>query len=213
MTSHRGEIVGALPAEHSFDVVRSEVAFRSRVISVRSDEVRMPGGTTATRDVVQHPGAVGVVALDNHERVLLVTQYRHPVARRLAEIPAGLLDVAGEVPLTAARRELAEEAGVAATTWCVLVDALTSPGMTDEAIRIFLARDLTPVARAIQEHEELELTSQWVPLSVAVELVFSGELENAMACVGILAAALARQTSFSGLRAADAPWPAHAFDA
>ena len=127
-------------APHDHQVETTETAYQGRIISVRKDVVTMPGDTTSQRDVVVHPGAVGVVALDDSERVLLVTQYRHPVRRRLEELPAGLLDKPGEPALAAAQRELMEEAGLAADTWHVLVDTLTSPGMTDEAIRVFLAR-------------------------------------------------------------------------
>jgi 8-oxo-dGTP pyrophosphatase MutT (NUDIX family) len=191
---------------HDYAVESSEPAFAGRVISVRKDVVHMPGGTTSQRDVVVHPGAVGVVALDDHERVLLVNQYRHPVGRHLDELPAGLLDVPGEQHLAAAQRELVEEAGLAAGTWQVLVDALTSPGMTDEAIRLYLARDVRQVDRDVQEHEEAEMTSAWVSLREAVRRVLAGELENAMACIGVLAAAEALRSGFTGLRPADAPW-------
>jgi len=192
---------------HDFRVVSSETAYDGRIISVRRDVVQMPGDTTSQRDVVEHPGAVGVVALDEQGRVLLVNQYRHPVRRKLDELPAGLLDVEGEPALETAKRELAEEAGYAADTWHVLVDTLTSPGMTDEATRIFLARDLREVDRDVQEHEELEMTSSWVALDEAVRRVLAGELENAMAVVGLLAADRAVRDGFVSLRSGDAPWP------
>lgn len=192
---------------HDYATANSDLVYQGRVISVRRDLVTMPGDTSSHRDVVVHPGAVGVVALDERGRVLLVTQYRHPVGRRLEELPAGLLDVAGESALLAAQRELAEEAGLAADTWHVLVDVLTSPGMTDEAIRIFLARDVRPVPRDVQEHEEAELTSAWVDLQEVVRRVFAGEIENAMCAVGVLAADRAVRDRFTGLRLADAPWP------
>ena len=193
---------------HAYDLVRSETVFEGRVIAVRKDEVAMPGDTTSQRDVVVHPGAVGVVALDGQGRVLLVNQYRHPVGRRLDELPAGLLDVDGEPALEAAQRELGEEAGLAAETWHVLLDAFTSPGMTDEAIRIFLARDLRQVEQDVQEHEEADMTTQWVPLEDAVRRVLSGELQNGMAVQGLLAADRAQRDGFATLRPADAPWPA-----
>lgn len=193
---------------HAYEVQASEVVFAGRVISVRKDQVSMPGDTSSQRDVVVHPGAVGVVALDDRGRVLLVEQYRHPVGRRLVELPAGLLDVHGEPGLAAARRELAEEAGTGARTWHVLVDALTSPGMTDESIRLYLARDVHHVEREVQQHEELEMTASWVPLEDAVARVLSGDIENALACLGVLAAAHALRSGFSGLRPADAPWRA-----
>lgn len=200
--------LGPVTQPHSYSVTASETVFEGRVIAVRTDRVEMPGGTSSQRDVVVHPGAVGVVALDDAGRVLLVEQYRHPVARRLVEVPAGLLDVDGEPGLAAARRELGEEAGVGADTWHVLVDALTSPGMTDEAIRLYLARDVHQVERDVQQHEELEMTATWVLLDDAVDRVLSGEIENAVACLGVLAAAEARRRGFAGLRPADAPWQA-----
>lgn len=193
---------------HDHRVVAAEVVYDGRVISVRKDRVTMPGDTTSQRDVVVHPGAVGVVALDEQGRVLLVSQYRHPVRRRLEELPAGLLDKPGEPALEAAQRELMEEAGLAAATWHVLVDALTSPGMTDEAIRIFLARDVRTVEREVQQHEEAEMTTEWIDLDLAVRRVLAGEIENAMAAVGVLAADRAARDGFASLRPADAPWPA-----
>ncbi len=197
--------------DHAYDVLESETVFTGRVVACRRDIVAMPGGTTSQRDVVVHPGAVGVVALrpgPGGLEVLLVNQYRHPVGRRLDELPAGLLDVDGEPGLAAAKRELAEEAGCGADTWHVLADVLTSPGMTDEAIRLYLARDVHEVERDVQEHEELEMTSRWVPLTDAVRAVLAGELENAACAIGVLAAAAASTSGFAGLRPGDAPWPA-----
>ena len=193
---------------HAHETVSSDVVYEGRIINVVRDVVTMPGDTTSQRDVVRHPGAVGVVALDDQGRVLLVQQYRHPVARRLDELPAGLLDVDGEAGSAAAARELGEEAGLAADTWHVLVDALTTPGMSDEAIRIYLARDVREVERDVQEHEELEMTTEWVPLEEAVARVLGGEIENAMACLGLLATAVAARTGFADLRPVAAPWTA-----
>lgn len=194
--------------DHSYDVRSSITRFTGRIIGLRSDEVAMPGGDVSARDYVVHPGAVGVVALDSDDRVLLVRQYRHPVRRRLEELPAGLLDEDGEAPHTAAARELVEEAGLAAGRWDVLVDAFTSPGSSDEAIRLYLARDVSTVERPKVVHEEAEMTSRWVPLDDAVRSVFAGEIENAMCCIGVLAVERARRDGFAGLRAIDAPWPA-----
>jgi ADP-ribose pyrophosphatase len=138
--------------------------------------------------------------------VLLVNQYRHPVRRRLDELPAGLLDVGGESALVAAKRELAEEAGVAAQTWHVLADVLTSAGMTDEAVRVYLARELSEVHRDVQEHEEVEMTTSWVPLEQATRRVLDGDIENAIAVIGILAADRAQRDGFTGLREPAAAW-------
>lgn len=195
-------------APHEYEVLSSERVYDGRVIALRRDEVSMPGQTSSVRDVVEHPGAVAVVALDEQERVVLVRQYRHPVRRPLDELPAGILDVDGEPAATTAQRELAEEAGLAAGTWHVLVDLLTSPGMTDEAARIYLARDLREVSRDVQEHEESEMTSSRVLLATLVAGVLAGAYENSLLVAGVLAADHAVRVGFVGLRPADAPWPA-----
>lgn len=194
----------------SYQVVRTVEQFTGSVVSVRSDDVAFPDGNVATRDVVVHPGAVGIIALDPEDRVLLLQQYRHPPRRLLWEPPAGLLDVAGEHPLDAAKRELYEEAGLRATEWLLLTDHFTSPGMCDEALRIYLARGLTAVGeseRFVGSHEEVDMPVEWVPLADAVGLVLTGQLHNPTAVVGIMAAELARSRGFAGLRPADAPWP------
>jgi 8-oxo-dGDP phosphatase len=192
-----------------YAVLASTRRFTGNVVSLRTDEVQMSDGTVATREVVEHPGAVGVVALDGQDRVVLVNQYRHPIRGYLDELPAGLLDVPGEPAVSAARRELSEEAGIAASDWHVLVDLYTSPGMTDEAIRVFLARGLSDAAeRFTPQHEEITLTVSRIPLDEAVRRVLAGEITNAAAVAGLCAAALARANGWSNLRAADAPWPA-----
>jgi ADP-ribose pyrophosphatase len=194
----------------SYDVSESTVALRSgRVIDVRTDVVAFPGGGEATRDVVVHPGAVGIIALDDEERVLLVRQYRHPVRQRLWEPPAGLLDEPAEDPLVTARRELFEETHHEAARWDVLVDAFTSPGMTDEAIRIYLARDVRPAEgdRHEAEDEERDMPVAWFPLDDAVGAVLAGRLHNPLAVMGLLAADRARTNRFADLRPGDAPWP------
>jgi 8-oxo-dGDP phosphatase len=193
---------------HEYEVVNTERVYDGHVIALRKDEVTMPGDTTSVRDVVEHPGAVAVVALDEQERVVLVRQYRHPVRRPLEELPAGILDVEGEPAYETAKRELAEEAGLGADEWHVLVDLLTSPGMTNEASRIYLARGLHDVDRDIQAHEEAEMTSSRVALDEVVRRVLAGEYENSLLVVGALAADRARRDGFAGLRPADAPWPA-----
>jgi 8-oxo-dGTP pyrophosphatase MutT (NUDIX family) len=195
--------------EH-YDVVSSDVVYSSgRVIDLRSDVVAMPGGGEATRDVVVHPGAVGVIVLDDTDRVLLLQQYRHAVSQMLWEPPAGILDEPGESPLDAVRRELREEAHLQAARWDVLVDAFTSPGMSSEAVRIYLARDVAEATgpRFEAEHEERDMPTAWVPLDEAVALVLSGEIHNPLAVMGVLATAAARASGWSKLRPADAPWP------
>jgi ADP-ribose pyrophosphatase len=190
-------------------VVASQRRFTGRVWSVRSDTVDLGDGQTVVRDVVEHPGAVGVLALDDAERVLLVRQYRHPVGAMLWEPPAGLLDVDGEDPWAAAQRELYEEAHLQARDWRVLVDYHNSPGGTTEVFRCYLARGITVPER--DRHagtgEERDMPVAWVPLDEAVDLVFSGRLHNPTAVAGVLAAHAARARGFDGLRPADAPWP------
>ena len=182
---------------------------RSHIVTLRTDRVLMPDGTTAERDVVVHPGAVGVVALDDDDRILMIRQYRHPVGRLLWEIPAGLRDEAGEPPHRTAERELLEETGFRAGVWHVLADYFSSPGIITERLRIFLARGLTEVAEAerhfVRQHEEAQLRFAWVPIEQALARVLAGELHNGPAVVGILSAYAARRDGFTGLRPADAP--------
>lgn len=197
--------------EHVYDVLRSDPIYQGRVTAVRRDEVRMPGGLSSPRDVVELPGAVAIVALDGQDRVLLVRQYRHPVGRRLWEVPAGLLDSTTETPTEAGQRELFEEGHLRAGTWHTLVDILTSPGMADETIRVLLARDLTVVDKSERFegfHEEAEMECAWRPLSDCVDQAFTGALENGITVSAVLATALAVQRGFAGLREADGSWRA-----
>jgi 8-oxo-dGDP phosphatase len=193
-----------------WQVDSSQELFRNRLIAVRNDEVRMPGDTWATRTVVEHPGAVAVLALDEAKQVLMIRQYRHPVGRLLWEIPAGLRDVPGEDPLVTARRELLEETGYRARDWRVLADFYSSPGFSTEYLRVFLARDLEEVPEEertyVPKDEEAALTVAWVPLQEAVAAVLAGDLHNGVAALGILAVYAASAGDLSGLlRPADAP--------
>ncbi|MGW1997002.1 NUDIX domain-containing protein [Embleya sp. NPDC001921] len=198
----------------AWPVAESETPFKGRVWSMRSDVVEMPDGSSARRDYLDHPGAVGVVALDERGRLLVLRQYRHPVRHKLWEIPAGLLDVPGENPLHAAERELFEEAHHEAATWNVLVDVFTTPGSSGEAIRVFLARGLSEsrAERFAAEHEEVGMELSWLPLDEAIAGILAGELHNPILVSGALAlsAALAGD-GLDALRAADAPWPARPF--
>ncbi len=196
-------------SQDEYDTVASETVFEGHIITVRRDEVRMSDGSTSVREIVEHPGAVGIVALDDDDNVVLVNQYRHAVRSRLDELPAGLLDVEGEPALKAAQRELAEEARLGADEWHVLVDLQTSPGFSDEAIRIYLARGLHDVDDGFEpEHEELTMTVQREPLTDAVERALAGQISNAAAVAGLLAAIHGRASGWRDLRPADAPWPA-----
>lgn len=194
-----------------YRVEHSEHLYRGRVISLQRDTVRMPDGNTAVREVVAHPGAVAVVALDERDRVVLIRQYRHPVRGYLWELPAGLLDVDGEPAHVGAARELSEEAGLTAERWDVVLDLRSSPGFSDEAVRVYLARELGEVPavdRFVGEHEESDLTVERHDLAETVEWALSGRMQNAAAVAGVLATYAARARGFADLRPVDAPWPA-----
>ena len=192
-------------AEHVFTTTATQLLHRGKIFALRADDVAMPGGRTARREVVEHYGAVAIVGLDEAGRVPLIHQYRHPLGRRLWELPAGLLDIGGEPPQHTAARELCEEAGLAAEHWQVLVDIDSTPGFSDESVRIFLATGLREVPRPAAHDEEADLTVHWVPLAEAVARVFSGEIVNAIAVAGILAAHAVRQ-GIATTRPVDAPW-------
>jgi 8-oxo-dGDP phosphatase len=195
-------------AEH-WPVAATEEVAQGKLLRMRRDVVRMPDGSEASRELIEHPGAVAILALDEAGRVLLIRQYRHPVGAQLWEIPAGLRDVAGEPVHLTAERELLEETGYRAAEWHVLADYFSSPGYSTERLRIFLARGLTEVPAAerqyVPEHEEAYLTVAWVPLEDAVSRFLAGDLHNGVAGVGILSAYAARQDGFAALRPIGAP--------
>lgn len=171
------------------EIVESDVVYEGRVWDVRSDTVRYGDGEIV-RQYVDHPGAAAIVAIDDDDRVLLIQQYRHPIRHRDWEIPAGLLDVAGESPLESARRELAEEADLAASSWEPLVSIFTTPGGNDEVVHLFLARGLSSLADAHpREDEEADIRIEWVALTDAVAGVLAGRLRNGILAVGVLGAA------------------------
>jgi 8-oxo-dGDP phosphatase len=192
-------------ADHIFETTSSETLHTGKIFALREDQVRMPGGKLVTREVVEHYGAVAIVAMDDEGRIPMVYQYRHPIGRRLWELPAGLLDVNGEAPHLTAVRELREEAGLHAQTWQVLVDLDSTPGFSDESVRVYLATGLTQVDRPVAHDEEADMTLQWYPIAEAVRKVFSGEIVNALAVAGILAASAVRE-GFAEPRPVDAPW-------
>ena len=178
-----------------YQVVDRVERFKGHMFDVVTDAVTMPDGAIASRDFMIHVGAVGVVALDSADRVALVHQYRHPVGAFLWELPAGLIDIAGEPLPHAAARELAEEADLVAAEWQLLVDLHTTPGASNEVIRLFLARGLTAVPleqRPQREHEEADMTLRMVPLDEALDMVFRGEITNGPAIAGLTATAVLR---------------------
>jgi ADP-ribose pyrophosphatase len=194
-----------VPGQHNFEVLSTEDIYLGRILAIRVDDVAMPGGGHAKREVVEHLGAVAILALDEDDHVTMIHQYRHPIGRRNWELPAGLIDKAGEDPVETARRELVEEVGLAAGDWSVLVDVAASPGFTDEVVRVYLATDLATVERQVEGEEEADLVARRFPLEEAVRMVLSGEIVNAATIGGLLAAHAAR-TLAAPTRPVDAPW-------
>jgi ADP-ribose pyrophosphatase len=195
---------------HRYEVRDRTVRFRGPVFTVVTDEVAMPGGGVAARDYAVHLGAVAVAAVDDADRIVLVRQYRHALRGETWELPAGLIDVAGEELPAAAARELAEEVDLAAARWQLLVDLHSSPGYSTEVVRIFLARGLSEVPdgqRHEREHEEATLTAHRLPLDEAVAMVLRGEITNASAVAGVLATARVRDAGWPVTRPLDAPLP------
>lgn len=172
---------------HSFTVTDSELLQEAPILALRRDTVSMPDGSHVGREIVEHFGAVAVVAFDG-ARIAMVKQYRNAVGRRLWELPAGLLDVADEDPLICAQRELQEEAGLAAAHYRLLIDVANTPGICDEAVRVYLAESLVEVPRPEASEEEADMTLHWIPLDEAVRMVFAGEVHNASTVAGILCA-------------------------
>ncbi|HKS53191.1 MAG TPA: NUDIX hydrolase [Pseudonocardiaceae bacterium] len=191
---------------HEFVVCGSDTLHVGKILALRLDQVIMPGGREAKREVVEHIGSVVILPLHDDGSVVMIEQYRHPLGRRIRELPAGLLDAPGEEPLTTAQRELLEEVGYTARDWSVLVDLVPSPGFSDESQRVFLARGLTEADRPPGIDEEADLAVVRVPLAEAVRQVLAGEIVNGPAVAGLLAvhAVLAGHTQ---LRPPDSPWP------
>src|SRR3954447_19359056 len=187
-------------------VVASRTLGEGTFTRLVQDDVSTPDGQTMSREYLRHPGAVGIIALDEQERVVLVRQYRHPVRHRLIEPPAGLLDVGGEEPWRGAQRELAEEVGLAAEHWDVLLDVFSTPGIIAETLRIFLARGLSDVDAPegfAREGEEAHMDTVRAPLVDLVDAVLAGDLHNPSLVSGVLAAWVARQRDYTGLRSPD----------
>jgi 8-oxo-dGTP pyrophosphatase MutT (NUDIX family) len=190
-------------------VTSSTVPFTGHVWDIRQDAFDY-NGAEIVREYVDHPGAVAVLALDDQDRVLLIQQYRHPVRMREWELPAGLLDIDGEQALLGAQRELAEETDVVAAQWNVLTEFYTSPGGSNEVIRIYLARDLAPATDVFDRtDEEADMVTRWVSLDDAVDAALARRIQNPSLVVGVLAAAASRARGWSSLAPADLPWPRH----
>ena len=184
------------PVLSSEDVLRGSAPF-----AVRRDVVTAPaGGVEFARVVVEHPGAVVVLAVDDQERALVLRQYRHAPRQRLVELPAGLLDQPGEDPLVAARRELLEEGAIEAEEWTHLSTVYNAPGISDERIDIYLARGLREVPDRggfVLEHEEADMSLHWVPVADLLDAVLSLRLTNGPVAIALLTYAV-RQSRADG---------------
>lgn len=198
--------------KENYPVLDHRVIWSGPIFSLHADHVDL-GVAQVERQYLYHPGAVAVVAYredSGRGQVLLLNQYRHPVRSRLWEIPAGLLDKPGEPWVVAAQRELAEEADLQAKQWDVLVDYYTSPGASDESLRIYLAREVSEIAPAqrsfVRTEEEAQMSTRWVDLDQAVRAVLAGDIHNPSACVGILALNAAVSQDFESVRPVASPW-------
>ena len=189
------------------EVVRSDVVYDGRVWDIRS-ETFLLDGHEVTRDFMDHTGAVAVLALDERDRVLLIKQYRHPIRMRDWELPAGLLDIRGESPLTAAQRELAEEVDLQAETWHLLTEFMTSPGGSNEVLRVYLARGVSAAPQVFDRtEEEAGIELLWVPLDDVVDAVLSRELQNSILAIAALSAQAGRARGWTTLGDPSAAWP------
>jgi 8-oxo-dGDP phosphatase len=190
-------------------IVSSDVVFDGKVWDIRREDFELDG-QRITREFVDHPGAVAVLAIDEHDRILLIRQYRHPVRLREWELPAGLLDVAGEPPLLAAQRELAEEVDKVAARWDLLTDFMTSPGGSNEALRVYLARGITNTTQAFDRtEEEAGIEVRWVALDDVVDAVLARDVQNSILVIAALAAAAGRARDWSTLGDPNAPMIRH----
>jgi ADP-ribose pyrophosphatase len=163
--------------------ISTERVFEGKMIKLRVDTVALPNGSTATREVIEHPGAVAVIALNEQGDLLMVRQYRHATGEILLEIPAGKRDP-GEDPLTCARRELEEETGFRARQWKSLFSYFSTPGFSDELLYIIMASDLEPGVAHTDDEEFIEVAT--VPVAEALRMVFRGEIRDAKSIIGIL---------------------------
>ena len=195
---------GPADQAESWPVTESQDLHRDQwVVALRSDTLHRPDhpDDRFSRLVLEHPGAVMVLAVDDRERVVVLRQYRHPVEARLVELPAGLLDVAGEDPVLAAQRELLEETALRAGRWEHLLTTYSSPGISQERYTTYLATDLEPADRGDfePEHEEAEMSVERVPMTELLDAVLDGRVRDSPLVTAVLAYEVIRCRRSPGL--------------
>ncbi|GAA3532439.1 NUDIX hydrolase [Aeromicrobium panaciterrae] len=200
MTPHPhlpGQLAGShlSDSDASWPVSSTDMKYESPYVSLGIDTIVDPDGNQHGRAVVSPNDAIGILAIDDEDRLLLVEQYRHPVRRQMLEIPAGTLDVPGESALDASKRELAEEADLVAATWEPQLKLLATPGYSTEGWQVFTATGLSPVPEAdrmVREAEEAHMVQWWMPFDEAVEAVLAGRFSDSLTVAAILAAQVLR---------------------
>lgn len=165
--------------------MKQEWLYRGKVIDLAAEVVELPNGSEARLEIIHHPGGAAAVAIDEADRVCLLRQFRHAVGGWIWELPAGRLEPE-EPPASTAARELLEEAGVSAREWLPLGDMLSTPGVCDEVIYLFLARGLTHGMACTEEHECLEV--HWLPLREAIARCLDGRIRDAKTLAGLFRA-------------------------
>lgn len=195
MTAHPslpGRLAGPGIADLDVDrwpVRRTVRPYSTSYLTLDVDTIEAPDGTTHDRAIATPNDAIGVLAIDADDRVLLVQQYRHSVGRKLLEVPAGVMDVAGETPLETAQRELAEEADLTAQTWDVLTEAVVTPGYSTEGWTLFRATGLAAIAdaeRTVRHAEEADMQAWWVEFDEAIAAVRDGRISDVQTSLALL---------------------------
>ena len=164
------------------------IIYEGRIVKLRIESVRLPNGVLVDLELMRHPGAAAVAAVDDAGRVVLIHQYRHAAGGYVWELPAGVLDHEGESPGACAARELREEVGIEAREWTPLGRIFTTPGFCDEQIHLFLARGLTHMAHE-RDHDEVIDEVRDVPLDDALAMIRRGEIVDGKTVAGLYRAA------------------------
>lgn len=186
------------PGLASSEVIDTKTAFKGKIWDVVSKTFRFQG-EELTREFIQHPGAVAVLAISEKDEVLLIKQYRAPVNEYLYELPAGIRDEEDESDLQSAQRELSEEADYQADTWSHLHSFYTTPGSSSEVIEIFLAENLSPTGTTFDRtSEEKGMVPIWTPFNEVLESVMQSKTKSPTLVVAVLALAARRNSERNG---------------